>query len=70
MDRTIRSAARPRSDGTDTQFNYDAAGDLTSVTDVLGQTYNLTYNAQGQPLSISDPLGHITIDAVQSRADN
>ena len=49
-----------RSDGTDTQYSYDAAGNLTSATDVLGQTYQMTYNAQGQPLSIRDPLGHVT----------
>ena len=48
------------SDGTDTRFEYDTAGNLTGMTDALGQAYQMSYDARGQLLSITDPLGHIT----------
>ena len=47
-------------DGTDTRFEYDAAGNLTRMTDALGQAYQMGYDARGQLLSITDPLGHVT----------
>jgi len=46
------------SDGNDTQFTYDAQGNLVEIRDVLGQQTSLTYDAHGQPVSITDPLGH------------
>ncbi|MBP7686506.1 MAG: carboxypeptidase-like regulatory domain-containing protein, partial [Thermoflexales bacterium] len=51
---------RAASDGVDTRFERDGAGNLTQVTDALGQSYQMSYDAQGQLLSITDPLGHVT----------
>ncbi len=48
------------SDGSDSTFTYDAAGNLKSMTDALGQTYQMTYDSHGQLLAVTDPLGRTT----------
>ena len=55
------------SDGADTAYTYDAAGNLTSFTDALGQTYQMTYDGHGQLLSVTDPLGRATNLAYDGR---
>ncbi|NCC34099.1 MAG: RHS repeat protein, partial [Chloroflexia bacterium] len=55
------------SDGNDTRYAYDTAGNLIAFTDALGQRYTMTYDANGQPLSISDPLGNTTRFSYDSR---
>lgn len=39
-------------------FTYDNKGNLTTVTDPLGNQTLLEYNAAGQPIFIVDPLGN------------
>jgi RHS repeat-associated protein len=41
--------------GVMTNYAYNAAGDLTSVTDIAGNVTNLYYNTLGQKTSMSDP---------------
>jgi RHS repeat-associated protein len=42
-------------------YKYDATGRLESVFDALGQpVQTLTYDANGQPIAISNALGHTT----------
>ncbi|MCL4832527.1 MAG: carboxypeptidase-like regulatory domain-containing protein, partial [Caldilineaceae bacterium] len=48
------------SDGSDTNFTYDTAGNLTRFTDALGQTYQMGYDSHGQLLLVTDPLGRTT----------
>lgn len=53
------TATDPR--GNVTTYAYDAQGNLTSVTNALGQTTRFTsYDANGRPLSIQDPNGAVT----------
>ncbi|WP_286713317.1 RHS repeat domain-containing protein, partial [Sphingomonas sp. 67-41] len=41
------------------QFGYNANGDLTSVTDGLGNTTSYTYDANGNQLTATDRLGNV-----------
>jgi len=45
--------------GNTTTYNY-TGGNLTSVTDAVGRSIILTYNAPGQVSEVRDPLGRIT----------
>jgi RHS repeat-associated protein len=57
--------------GREVSFGYDAASDLVSVTDVLGQVWTYTYNAEHRLTEVIDPRG-ITVERteydVQGRA--
>jgi RHS repeat-associated protein len=58
----LKSVDGPRTDVADvTTFEYDAQGNLYRATNALGHvtTYN-SYNAHGQPLTITDPNGILT----------
>ncbi|WOY01253.1 RHS repeat-associated core domain-containing protein [Dickeya fangzhongdai] len=44
-------------DGSETRFGYDTEGNLTSVTDALGQRYLFRYGAFDNLLEATDPLG-------------
>jgi RHS repeat-associated protein len=54
------SITDPLGPGHATQFNYDL-GDLTSVTDPLGNTTNGFTDAAGRVLSLTNPLGNLTV---------
>jgi YD repeat-containing protein len=56
------TADGPRTDVTDvTTFTYDNQGNLSSVTNALGQVTTIgPYDANGRPLSITDPNGLVT----------
>ncbi len=53
-----------------TVFTHDANGNLTSVTDPLGNTTTYTYDGNGQVLTRQDPLGHITAYEYDARGNN
>jgi RHS repeat-associated protein len=58
----LKSVNGPRTDVTDViSFEYDAQGNLAKSANAAGHitTYN-TYNAHGQPLTITDPNGVVT----------
>ncbi|WP_368350112.1 RHS repeat-associated core domain-containing protein [Pectobacterium peruviense] len=44
-------------DGSETQFGYDVEGNLTAVTDALGQRHQFRYGAFDNLLEATDPLG-------------
>uniref|UniRef100_UPI000532D7A2 DUF6531 domain-containing protein n=1 Tax=Dickeya undicola TaxID=1577887 RepID=UPI000532D7A2 len=44
-------------DGSETRFGYDTEGNLSSVTDALGQRYQFRYGAFDNLLETTDPLG-------------
>ncbi|MCL2891252.1 RHS repeat-associated core domain-containing protein [Brenneria tiliae] len=44
-------------DGSETRFGYDVEGNLTAVTDALGQRYQFRYGAFDNLLEATDPLG-------------
>ncbi|WP_411569657.1 RHS repeat domain-containing protein [Pectobacterium cacticida] len=44
-------------DGSETRFGYDVEGNLTAVTDALGQRYQFRYGAFDNLLDATDPLG-------------
>ncbi|WP_420064953.1 RHS repeat-associated core domain-containing protein [Pectobacterium colocasium] len=44
-------------DGSETRFGYDVEGNLTVVTDALGQRYQFRYGAFDNLLEATDPLG-------------
>src|SRR5690606_31510531 len=44
-----------------TDYGYDDAGNLTTVTTPLGRTTTTAYNAAGQPTEITDPGGRSTM---------
>ncbi|MCV9878103.1 RHS repeat-associated core domain-containing protein [Brenneria izbisi] len=44
-------------DGSETRFGYDVEGNLTTVTDALGQRYQFRYGAFDNLLTATDPLG-------------
>ena len=47
--------------GKVTSYAYDAKGDVTSITNALGQVTHFTsYDADGRPLTIQDPNGLVT----------
>ncbi len=52
----------PRTDVTQaTTYAYGSQGDLTQVTNALGQVTRITaYDANGRPLSVTDPSGLVT----------
>ena len=52
----------PRTDVKDiTAFAYDSHGNVSTITNALGQVTRITsYNADGQPLSLTDPNGLVT----------
>lgn len=58
----IASVDGPRTDVTDiTRYAYDAQGNLTSVTNALGQLYRMThFTPFGNPQTLTDPNGVIT----------
>jgi RHS repeat-associated protein len=43
-----------------TTLEYNAPGDLTTITDALGRETSLNYDAAGRPTTIVDPLGITT----------
>ncbi|WP_181785163.1 DUF6531 domain-containing protein [Streptomyces phytophilus] len=49
-----------------TTYGYDAAGNLTEVTDPLGNTTETTYNALGRQTSVTNPNGKTTTTAYDS----
>ncbi|WP_161957150.1 DUF6531 domain-containing protein [Aestuariivirga litoralis] len=50
------------------RYGYDAAGNLTSVTDELGHVTRVTaLDAGGRPLSVTDPNGVVTAMAYDAR---
>jgi len=58
----VLTANGPRTDVNDlTTFTYDAQGNLASVTNALGHVTSFTsYDANGRPLSMTDPNGLVT----------
>ena len=51
------------------RYEVDAAGNLLSVTDVLGHRAAYTYDAGGQVTSVTDPNGHTTFFVYDSSGD-
>jgi YD repeat-containing protein len=47
-------------------YSYNTAGQLTSVTNPDGDVTATTYDSMGFPLTITDPLGHLTTYAYNS----
>ena len=43
-----------------TTFGYNTKGNLTTITNALSKITTITVNAQGQPLTIKDPLNNST----------
>ena len=43
-----------------TTYDYDPAGNLTTVTDALGKATHTEYDALNRAVSVTDPLGHVT----------
>ncbi|MDT3227994.1 RHS repeat protein, partial [Pseudomonas amygdali pv. morsprunorum] len=58
----VASIDGTRTDVNDvTQYAYDAQGNLTTVTNALGQVYTLaSFDSYGNPQSITDPNGVVT----------
>lgn len=52
-----------------TTYAYDAQGNLTSVTDALGNTTQYEYDANGNLTRITDPLGNVTTYTYDSRGN-
>jgi RHS repeat-associated protein len=54
--------------GDVSKFGYDTSGNLASITDALGHVTNVTqYDANGRPLSMTDPNGLVTTFAYDAR---
>jgi RHS repeat-associated protein len=48
-------------DGSITKFTYEPQYNLpTAITDALGKTSTITYDAKGNPTALKDPLGKVT----------
>ena len=62
--RLSSSTTRTKSDGSTetltTFYQYDAANHLVQTTNPDGSTIVNTYNAAGQKIDVTDPLGHTT----------
>lgn len=52
-----------------TQFEYDAAGHTTKVTNNAGNNTAFTYNAKGQVLTATDAMGNMTHFAYNAQND-
>ena len=65
----VLTADGPRTDVSDiTQYAYDAQGNLTTVTNALGQVSTLgSYDANGRPGMLTDPNGLVTSLAYDPR---
>ncbi|MFH8980746.1 DUF6531 domain-containing protein [Streptomyces varsoviensis] len=63
-----------RTDGSDGVFNgsfaYDDAARTTTYTDSLGHRTTCRYNADGQVIAETDPLGHVTLTEWDARGEN
>jgi RHS repeat-associated protein len=55
-----RIASQTDRNGHTTQFTYDSAGNLRTVTDAAGGVIQHTYASNGDRLSTRDPNGHTT----------
>jgi RHS repeat-associated protein len=58
--------------GRVTGFSYDAKGDLlkkTITAGALARSWTYTYNADGQALTATDPLGHVTTYTYDATGD-
>lgn len=67
-DGQVLTAADSR--GNVTRYTYDSAGDIASITDALGHVTAFTsYDADGRPLSITDPNGLVTTLAHNFRGE-
>jgi len=51
---------RTDADGNTTIYSYDAAGNLISVTDPLGELWRFGYDAAGRRISFTTPSGAVT----------
>lgn len=58
----MNTADGPRTDVADvTTYAYDAKGNITAITNALGQITQITaYDAHGHPLTLRDPNGLVT----------
>ena len=44
----------------ETEYQYNQAGQITAITDALGNNQRFEYNQQGNLITSIDPMGHIT----------
>ena len=56
----IATVTDPLGVGHTTTFGYDTKGNLKTITNALGKITNIDVNAQGQPITIKDPLNNQT----------
>jgi RHS repeat-associated protein len=56
-------------DGSTSQYGYDPAGDLTSVTNPLGETTSMGYSGSGVLSSFTEPSGDETTITSNSEGD-
>ena len=47
-------------DGARTRYGYDAAGNLTSMTDAQNHVTRIDYDTNNLPIAVTDALGHTT----------
>ncbi|MFE7116025.1 polymorphic toxin type 30 domain-containing protein [Streptomyces sp. NPDC057654] len=63
-----------RTEGSDGVFNgsfaYDDTARTTTYTDSLGRRTNCRYNADGQVIAETDPLGHVTLTEWDGLGEN
>lgn len=55
--------------GNQTSFEYDSKGNLIKIIKPLSNTTQLTYNAKGDPITITDPRGNTTTLSYNSYGD-
>jgi len=55
--------------GREISYTYDAAGNLTSITDANNYTTTYTYNARNELIAVTDPLGKTTSYGYDAEGD-
>ena len=60
LERVVEGLSRGGHHRFVTRYQYDAVGNLTSVTDALGQVTRTEYDAYDRPMKTTDSLGRVT----------
>ena len=66
----LDDASSGQADDLTTSYDYSAVGDLKAITDAMGRKTRMTYDAYGQPKTVTTPTGETITSAYDPRTGN